>query len=74
MLAFIFGGCTYLVKEVFSRGLQDRTGDKQIDDVSIFTSLTKKIKETHLDFLFDLNIEVWRGRVMLTGLMDDPIQ
>jgi len=74
MLAFILGGCTYLVKEVFSRGLQDRTGDKQIDDVSIFTSLTKKIKETHLDLLFDLNIEVWRGRVMLTGLMDDPIQ
>ena len=74
MLAFIFGGCTYLVKEVFSRGLQDRTEDEQIDDASIFTRLTKKIEKTHPDLLFDLKIDVWRGRVMLTGLMDDLIQ
>ncbi len=72
MLAFVPGGCTFLVKEAFTRGMQDRTGNEQIDDAGIFTRLTKKIEKIHPDLLFDLNIDVWRGRVMLTGMMDDP--
>ena len=73
MLVFASGGCTFVVKEVFSRGLQDRTGDEQIDDASIITGLTEKIEKINPDLLFDLNVDVWQGRVMLTGVMDDPL-
>lgn len=73
MLVFVPGGCAFVVKEAFSRGMQDRTGDEQIDDASIFTGLTKKIEKINPDLLFDLNVDVWKGRVMLTGVMDDPV-
>ncbi|MBT3351516.1 MAG: BON domain-containing protein [Nitrospinaceae bacterium] len=73
MLALAPGGCAFVVKEVFSRGLQDRTGEEQIYDAGIFSRFTRKIEKINPDLLFDLNVDVWRGRVMLTGLMDDPV-
>jgi osmotically-inducible protein OsmY len=73
MLALAPGGCTFFVKEVFSRGMQDRTGDEQFADFDIFMQFSEKLKKINPDHLFDINVDVWRGRVMLTGVMDDPL-
>lgn len=68
-------GCAFLVTpvvtEVATRAYADRTAEQQITDAKIHTRI--------LNFLLakggnpvDMNTDVWRGKVMLTGTLDDP--
>jgi len=72
ILVFLLGGCTYVLKETFTRGLQDRTGDEQLEDARIDVVFTEKINKINADLIYDVFIDVWKGRVMLTGVVDDP--
>ena len=72
VMAFTLGGCAYVVKEMFTRGMQDRTGEEQFEDARIDVLFLQKIKKINGDLIYDVNVDVWRGRVMLTGVVDDP--
>ncbi len=72
ILVFLLGGCTFVIKETFTRGLQDRTGAEQLDDARIDVVFTEKINRINTDLIYDVFIDVWKGRVMLTGVVDDP--
>ena len=72
ILVFLLGGCTYVLKETFTRGLQDRTGDEQLEDAGIDVVFSEKINKINADSIYDVFIDVWKGRVMLTGVVDDP--
>ena len=71
ILVFLLGGCTYVLKETFTRGLQDRTGDEQLEDAGIDVVFSEKINKINADPIYDVFIDVWKGRVMLTGVVDD---
>ncbi len=72
---FSLYGCalkvTPVVTEVATRAYADRTAEQQITDGKIHTRILNFLVAKGGN-LVDLNTDVWQGRVMLTGTLDDP--
>jgi len=64
-------GCTTVVSEAVSLGLEDRTSEDQIQDSSIHGEILQRFAEVDKDLVLDLNVNVWEGRVLLTGVLND---
>jgi osmotically-inducible protein OsmY len=50
---------------------EDRSGADQLEDASIATRFAKKLVEIDSKLYLDVSIDVWEGRAMLTGELDD---
>lgn len=64
-------GCVIVVvKEVVERIVEARTAKEQFIDAQISLRLTTKMEERNSALLFDVNVDVWRGKVMLTSVVE----
>ncbi len=64
-------GCTTVITDAVGLGLEDRTTEDQIQDSSIHSEILQRFAEVDKDLILDLNINVWEGRVLLTGVLND---
>ncbi len=72
ILMFSLGGCVFIVKEVTSRIIELRTAEEQVVDAKIDFRLSDGLEKFNGSLLFDVNIDVWRRRTLLTGVVDSP--
>lgn len=71
-LVFALSGCVLIVKEVASRIIELRTVQEQVIDAQIDIRLSGELEKMSDSLLFDVNIDVWRRRILLTGVVDSP--
>ena len=71
-LAFVLSGCVLIVKEVASRIIELRTAQEQVVDAQIDVRLSGELEKINDSLLHDVNIDVWRKRILLTGVVDSP--
>ena len=50
----------------------DRSTAEQIEDNRIFSRIYVALKEKKKSLPVEVNVDVWEGRVLLTGIVDDP--
>ncbi len=50
----------------------DRSTAEQIEDTRIFSRIYDALKEKKESLPVEVNVDVWEGRVLLTGIVDDP--
>lgn len=71
-------GCETVVTSGLMAGgrlaLEDRSAEDQLRDNQIALRLTGRMAETDHQLLIDLAVDVWEGRLMLTGALSDPAQ
>lgn len=68
-LAFGLSGCVLIVKEAATRLMEARTAQEQIIDAEIDIRLSNELEEISGFLLHDVNVDVWQGRVLLTGVV-----
>ena len=70
VLAFALSGCVFIVNEVVSRIVELRTVQEQAIDAQIDIRLLNELEKMNESILFDVNIDVWRKRILLTGVVN----
>jgi len=71
LAALALPGCTTAVSEAVTLGLEDRSTEAQIEDSDIHASILSRFGDVDKDLILDLTINVWEGRVLLTGTLND---
>lgn len=73
---FALSGCTTnsVVANAAKAAFEDRLAEEQIVDAKIKTSMLKNNVELDKMLALDLSIDVWKTRVMLTGVISNPAQ
>jgi len=60
-----------VVTEVAQAAFEDRITEDQVTDNKIKAGILKRFSDTDKSLLLDLSVDVWEGRVLLTGVLDD---
>lgn len=69
--AWNLNGCAIVVvKEVVDRIVEARTAREQFIDAQIGLRITTEMEKRNSALLFDVNVDVWRGKVMQTGVVE----
>jgi osmotically-inducible protein OsmY len=55
----------------FPNQFDDRSTAERINDARIFSRILVALKEKKESLPVDVNVDVWEGRVLLTGIVDD---
>ncbi len=71
MLTFGLSGCVFLFKEAAERLVEVRTANEQVIDAQIAFRLSSELENIDEFLLHDVNLDVWQGRVLLTGVVDN---
>ena len=58
--------------EALPNPFDDRSTAEQIEDNRIFSRVFVALKERKESLPVEVNVDVWEGRVLLTGIVDDP--
>ena len=64
------GGCTQVVTSAAQKAWEDRTTEDQVTDAKITTNIIDQMTDIDKGLLLDVSVDVWEGRVMLTGVLD----
>ncbi|MED5578927.1 MAG: BON domain-containing protein [Nitrospinota bacterium] len=64
-------GCQYAFVGLAEKIIEDRKHDEQIFDFSMHTGIVSGLISLEPDTLFEVNIDVWNRKVLLTGRIDD---
>ena len=69
----VTSGCApvRVVGEVAGAAFEDRLAEDQVTDSKIKGAIISRFSDIDKTLLLDLSIDVWEGRVMLTGVLDD---
>ena len=71
MLLLVIGlglsGCTTVLVESARRIKEDRVADEQFSDTKISASAMSTLMDADKNYLLDVNVDVWEGRLLLTG-------
>lgn len=59
------------VAETGQRLAEDRSGENQLLDAKIYTTFNQKLIEFDKELYFDVSLDVYEQRVMLTGTLDN---
>ena len=65
-------GCAAVVTTVAQKAYEDRSTETQVTDVKIHTRILKYFSNIDAKLAIDVNTDVWRGRVLFTGTLDNP--
>lgn len=71
LAGLLLAGCTTAVTEAVGFGLEDRTTEDQLSDTEIHGGILKRFADVDKDLVLDLSVNVWEGRVLLTGSLND---
>ena len=58
--------------EALPNPFDDRSTAEQIEDNRIFSRIYVVLKGKKESLPVEVNVDVWEGRVLLTGIVDDP--
>ncbi len=61
-----------LQAEALPNPFDDRSTAEQIEDNRIFGRIYEALKKRNESLPVEVNVDVWEGRVLLTGIVDDP--
>jgi osmotically-inducible protein OsmY len=64
-------GCVSVLVESAKKVKEDRAVDDQVTDTKISASLVSALSNKDANFLWDINVDVWEARVMLSGTVVD---
>ncbi len=71
VLAIGVAGCQQIVTEGAMKALEDRSTEDQVADGKIYLGIQKGLADIDKGLLLDVSADVWEGRVLLTGTLDD---
>lgn len=71
--ALALGGCSTnsIVANVAKAAFEDRLAEEQITDAKIKASIAERLISIDKMLIVDLNVDVWKTRVMVTGVLSD---
>ena len=64
-------GCVQLAIEGAKKVLEDRSTEDQVTDTKVTTGILSRLSGKDKTLLIDINVDVWEGRVMLSGTVAD---
>lgn len=64
-------GCLQLAIEGAKKALEDRSTENQVTDTKVTTGILSRLSGKDKVLLIDINVDVWEGRVMLSGTVAD---
>ncbi len=70
--AIYLPGCAAVVFSVAQKAYEDRSTEGQITDAKIHARILNLLSSTDPKLPIDVNTDVWRRRVLFTGVLDDP--
>jgi len=71
--AVLLGGCSTnsTVANVAKAAFEDRLAEEQVTDAKISTGIANRLLDIDKMLLIDLNVDVWKTRVMVSGVLSD---
>ena len=66
-------GCATVIQHTVVKALEDRSALDQKIDAKIHTGILDRLTDKDKGLLFDVSADVWEQRVMITGILDDPV-
>ncbi|MEE9275280.1 MAG: BON domain-containing protein [bacterium] len=72
VLAAAVSGCTPVVTGMTVWVYEDRSAKVQLRDAAIHAGIIARFTGKDAALPIDVDTEVWEGRVLLTGMLDDP--
>ena len=71
VLSVGINGCATLATEVAKKAWEDRSTADQVADSKMSIRMLDHLSEIDKGLLLDVGVDVWEGRMLLTGALDD---
>ena len=73
LLGGALSGCVTLVAGVAQRIWETRSTQDQVVDAAIYTGVLNRMMDVDPSLALEIHVDVWEGRVLLTGKVSDPV-